>query len=94
MRPKDEQLLADLMTIIPVMVNSKFRKGNAEHSGDIQDMSVGELLGNANDELLDGFIYCLLAAKKLREFKTYANNGHAMEGSGSAGRDSIDLSET
>jgi hypothetical protein len=74
MTSKDEELLADLMTIIPVMVNSKFRKGNLEHSGDIQDMSVGELLANANDELLDGLIYCLLAAKKLREFKDYAGN--------------------
>jgi hypothetical protein len=81
MKPKDEQLLADLMTIIPVMVNSKFRKGNAEHSGDIQDMSVGELLANANDELLDGLIYCLLAVKKLREFKDYAN-GPRVEVSG------------
>ena len=74
MTPQQENTLKDLMLVIPVMVNDKFRRGDKEHHGDIQDMSVGELLANANDELLDGLIYCLLAAKKLREFKDYAGN--------------------
>ena len=74
MTPNQEQTLKDLMLIIPVMVNDKFRRGDKEHHGDIQDMTVEQLINELSDELVDATIYALLALKKLREVKNYANN--------------------
>ena len=82
MRPSQEQTLKELLTIIPLLVSDKFRRGDKDHNSDIQDMTVEELVNNVSEELLDAIIYCLLSLKKLREVKGYVNNGPLMEGSG------------
>lgn len=94
MSPKQEATLKELMLIIPVMVNSKFRKGDKEHKGDIENMAVTELLDNLSEELIDSIIYGLLAVKRLRELKTRYGDGSDMEAGGRVGSNSSDLSKT
>jgi hypothetical protein len=79
MTEQQESTLKDLMLIIPVMVNDKFRRGDKEHGSDIQDMTVTDLMDNLSDELVDAIIYALLAVKKLREIKAFTSNRPKIE---------------
>jgi hypothetical protein len=45
-------------------IDRKYRAGAAEHGGDLQDMSIRDLLLNARDEAVDKFTYIQTALDK------------------------------
>jgi hypothetical protein len=82
MTPQQSEHLGHLLDVITKLAKDKYAAGAAEHGGDLQDMPVGRLLDEAINENIDSLIYLLTAREKLINFKDYANNGHAVEGSG------------
>ncbi len=60
-----ERHLQEIKDKFNVLVDSKYRKGAAEHGGDLQDMPIIELLDNAIDEAVDQVTYLLTLHKIL-----------------------------
>lgn len=65
MEDHKEKHLGDLREEISKRVNLKYRKGNAEHGGDIHDFTEYQLLENAIDEAIDQLIYLLTLRNKM-----------------------------
>jgi len=52
------------------LVDSKYRRGQSKHGGDLLDMGLEELLENALDEAIDQAVYILTILEKIKGTKT------------------------
>ncbi len=64
MTAEQERHLQDIKNEFNLLVDSKYRAGAAEHGGDLQQMSVVDLLDNAIKEAIDQVTYLLTLRKK------------------------------
>lgn len=71
MTEQQEKHLNELKTIIGILLNNKYRKGQEVHQGNLFDLSVGELLDEAINEAIDQITYLLTAKSKLNDFKDH-----------------------
>lgn len=74
MRQPQEETLKELMVLIPALVEEKFRRGDAEHGGNLTDMPISEELNELTEELVDALIFVLDISKKIRKLKTKWNH--------------------
>ena len=65
MEPFKEKKLKSHIAQIVKRANLKYRKGNAEHGGDLYDLTEYELNENAIDEAIDQLHYLLTLREKL-----------------------------
>lgn len=66
MRNKQEKHLQNLLTEIKSLTETKYRRGQEEHGGDLFDMPTKELLDNAIDEAIDQLVYLLTLKEKMK----------------------------
>ena len=62
---KNEQHLASIKRDFMFLVDTKYRKGNKEHGGNLQDLSEVQLLDAAIDEAIDQVTYLLTLREKI-----------------------------
>jgi len=65
MSSKQEQHLNDIKESFERLVDAKYRKGQAEHGGNLADMSGLQLIDNAIDEAIDAFVYLTTLKAKM-----------------------------
>jgi hypothetical protein len=85
MTEKQDNHLRQLQTEISRILNDKYRAGAVQHGGNLQDLSVSELLDEAINEAIDQLTYLLTAKEKLTNVKNHYGPG--MEAGRTAGRD-------
>lgn len=59
--------LHHIQTAFTEAVGIKYRKGAAEHGGDLQDMSLLDLIENGLEEAIDSFVFLQTAKDKLKQ---------------------------
>lgn len=72
MEKHQEEHLHEIKSQFSSLVDVKYRKGQAEHGGDLMDMGMFKLIDMAIDEAVDQVVYLLTlreAARKLAELK-------------------------
>lgn len=74
MSPEQEKTLADLKNTIPTIIEWKFRKGDAEHGGNLTDMPISEELQELTEELIDALIFVIDISKKIENIKAKWNH--------------------
>lgn len=78
MSDEQEQHLNDIINAFVHDVDQKYRKGQAEHGGDL--WKKGGMVKFMREETLDFIVYCHTLAQQLRMIEYYletcANNGH------------------
>jgi hypothetical protein len=62
---KNEQHLESIKRDFMFLVDTKYRKGNKEHGGNLQDLSDVQLLDAAIDEAIDQVTYLLTLREKI-----------------------------
>lgn len=67
MTPEQEQHLYDIKELFVGMVDKKYRRGQAEHGGDLFAKNEIDLLDMAIEETIDQFVYLITARNKLLE---------------------------
>lgn len=67
MTPAQEEHLARIKNAFDNLADAKYRKGQAEHGGDLFEKSALELIDMAIDEAIDQVVYLLTARDKLLE---------------------------
>jgi hypothetical protein len=67
MNSKAEEHLLSLKREFAVLVDKKYRKGQEEHGGNLQDMNANDLLDHAIDEAIDQVVYLLTLKNKYKE---------------------------
>ncbi len=82
MTETQEQHLELVLATAKSLISTKYRKGQAEHGGNLFDKSVGALLDEAINEAIDQLVYLITAKAKLNEFKAYTTNGRPVEAGG------------
>jgi hypothetical protein len=65
MTEKQEKHLQEIKDNFSNLCDTKYRKGQAEHGGNLFDMSPMQLLDNAIDEAIDQVVYLLTIKQKL-----------------------------
>lgn len=65
MTEEQEQHLLDIKSQFFMLVDKKYRKGQAEHGGNLFDLSPLQLLDNAIDEAIDQVVYLLTLRKQI-----------------------------
>jgi len=65
MTPEQEEHLLSIKSKFVTLVDSKYRKGQAEHGGDLIDKTLGELVDLAIDEAIDQVVYLTTIKQKL-----------------------------
>lgn len=65
MTPEQEQHLLRIKQTFDIAVDSKYRIGQKEHSGDLFKKSKEELLEEAINECIDQFVYLVSLRDKL-----------------------------
>ena len=73
MTPLQEQHLAELKVKVNVLLDSKYRAGQATHGGNLFDMSVSQLLMEALNETIDQATYIITALDKINGVKDFFN---------------------
>ena len=74
MNPEHEELLDEIKIAFIELVDPKYRKGAEEHKDNLSGLTVEQLLVEAQNEILDNFVFNYVALKKVREIKHYAGN--------------------
>lgn len=69
MTPEQEKHLKDIIEETSKRINLKYRKGQAEHGGDLKDMQTYKLLDNAIDEAIDQIVYLLTLRNSILDGK-------------------------
>ena len=69
MSESQEAHLKKLHAITFTLMSEKYRKGQAEHGGNLFDMSLTQLLDEALGEAIDQVTYLVTAIEKLKNFK-------------------------
>ena len=64
MKPEDERLLLAIKSDFINEVDAKFRKGNAEHGGDIMDI---DAIREAKQECVDLYVYLFVAERRAQK---------------------------
>ncbi len=64
MNAKAEKLLAHIKADLLTKIDAKFRKGDAEHGGDIEEL---DCILEAMDELMDGIVYLYAELRKRKQ---------------------------
>lgn len=67
MTPAQEEHLARIKNTFDNLVDEKYRKGQAEHGGDLFEKGALELINAGIDEAIDQVVYLLTARDKLLE---------------------------
>ncbi len=67
MTPEQEYHLDSIKHDFFVLVDKKYRAGQAEHGGDLTDLSAMKLLDSAIDEAIDQVVYLFTLKDKLTE---------------------------
>jgi len=70
MTEAQEQHLARLKEAFSLFVDGKYRRGQAEHGGNLFDLSALELLNAAIDETVDQFTYLQTLKDRLLEHRS------------------------
>jgi hypothetical protein len=65
MSPEQETHLKTIIKIVSELLDDKYRKGQAEHGGNLFDMSARELIYQNIFEHIDGLTYCITALSKI-----------------------------
>lgn len=65
MTPEQENHLLSIKNTFKQLVDTKYRKGQAEHGGDLWFLSPNQLLDMAIDEAIDQIVYLLTLKEKL-----------------------------
>ena len=67
MTNEQENHLADIKATFEALVDLKYRKGQAEHGGDLMDMEILKLVDCALDEAIDQVVYLTTLKNRLME---------------------------
>ena len=96
MTPDNESHLQWLSKQLATLLESKYRAGNKEHSGNLLNLPIGQLLEEAIYENIDQLTYLLTAKKKLNDLiqKYDPNRGSNLGAGGSAGPSSEQLHDS
>jgi hypothetical protein len=70
MSPQEEENLFQITTEFTTLMADKYRKGNAEHNADLEDLIPTVILEEAIGEVVDLAVYLLTLKRKLHDFKT------------------------
>lgn len=65
MEPNQEAHLASIIKRFSEACDKKYRAGQAEHGGDLWDMSADDLIDNALNEAIDQVVYLLTLKDRL-----------------------------
>lgn len=71
MTPKSEKFLTSITKDYILNVNAKYRKGDAEHTGDLLDLSIEELVHHAEQENIDQYTYMKAIGRKWEVVKKF-----------------------
>ena len=74
MTDEQEKHLLYIKQSLNTMVDSKYRKGQEEHGGNLFDMNIEKLLDNAIFEAIDQVVYLLTMRRQMEEFAKHKNN--------------------
>lgn len=66
---EQEEHLDDIMDEFFELVEPKYRKGAAEHGGNIWELTELELIDNAIDEAIDQFVYLYTLKQRILDRK-------------------------
>ncbi len=67
MTPEQEEHLQDIISQTTTMMERKYRAGQAEHGGNLADMSKYKLLDCALEEAIDQVVYLLTLRANLNK---------------------------
>ena len=68
MTKEQEIHLANIKILFSMLVDTKYRRGQKEHGGNLIDVPLLNLINNAIDECIDQFTYLVTLREKLRSF--------------------------
>lgn len=74
MTPEQEEHLARIKNEFDNLVDDKYRKGQAEHGGNLTDVEIPKLVQFALDEAIDQVVYLLTIKNKLHNIKRRIKN--------------------
>lgn len=75
MTAEQEKHLANIETAFLAKVDRKYRRGAAEHGGNLWELGAIELVENALDEAIDQVTYLETLLEKLKGTKQETHNG-------------------
>lgn len=91
MMPEQEDHIQSIVDRFAVEADRKYRKGQAEHGGNLWDLPSRTLLDFAIEETIDQFIYLTTLKDKLRRSDAETRSESGASDQGVAHRDGADL---
>ena len=64
-----EQHLKEILASAAIMIETKYRKGQQAHGGNLFDLSPSQLIDEAINEAIDQLVYLLTAKANLQRWK-------------------------
>ena len=71
MTPAQEEHLASIKKRAAELIDRKYRRGQAEHGGDLWDLSVEALVADAIDEAVDQLVYLLTIRDRIAKLPRF-----------------------